>query len=47
VSVDTKSFLVTWMIDLGRISLDGHELGIHDACLVGLHGSYALRATDT
>jgi hypothetical protein len=45
--VDTKSFLVTWMMDLGRSSLDGHDLGKQDAFLGGLHGSYTVRATDT
>jgi hypothetical protein len=32
-------FLVTWMMDLGRISLDGCDLGKQDAFLGGLHGS--------
>jgi hypothetical protein len=40
-------FLVTWMMDLGRISLDGHDLGKHDSYLEGLHGSYPVRATNT
>jgi hypothetical protein len=29
---DTESSM-TWMIDLGKISLDGHDLGKRDACL--------------
>jgi hypothetical protein len=38
---------VTWMMDLGRSSLDGRDLGKHDACPPGLNGSYAVRGTDT
>jgi hypothetical protein len=38
---------VTWMMDLGRISLDGCDLGKHDSFLGGLHGSYPVRATNT
>jgi hypothetical protein len=40
-----KEFLVTWMIDLGRSSLDGHELGKKDDFLGGLCGSYPMKAT--
>jgi hypothetical protein len=36
--VDTERF-VTWMMDLGRISLNDCNLGKKDACLEGLHGS--------
>jgi hypothetical protein len=32
VCIDTESF-VTWMMDLGRSSLDGRDLGKWDACL--------------
>jgi hypothetical protein len=32
VCEDTKSF-VTWMMDLGKSSLDGRDLGKWDACL--------------
>jgi hypothetical protein len=39
--------LVTWMMDLGRSSLDDRDLGKQDACLGGLHGSYTVGATDT
>jgi hypothetical protein len=46
VCVDTKSF-VTWMMELGIISLDGCDLGKQDAFLGGLHGSYTVGATDT
>jgi hypothetical protein len=42
-----RDFLVTWMMDLGRSSLDGHDLGKQDACLGGLHGSYTVGTTDT
>jgi len=42
----TKSF-VTWMMDLGRISLDDHELGKNDVCLGVLHGSYIVGAIRT
>jgi hypothetical protein len=38
---------VTWMMDLGKSSSDCHDLGKQDACLGGLHGSYAMGATDT
>jgi hypothetical protein len=33
---------VTWMMDLGRSSLDCRELGKKDAFLGGLHGSYTV-----
>jgi hypothetical protein len=39
-------FLVTWMMDLGKSSLDGRDLGKQDAFHGGLHGSYTLGATD-
>jgi hypothetical protein len=39
-----RVFLVT---DLGRSSLDGHDLGKRDAWLGELHGSYPMRATGT
>jgi hypothetical protein len=42
-----KEFLVTWMMDLGRSSLDGHDLGKHDILLGGLHGSYIVGTFDT
>jgi hypothetical protein len=38
---------VTWMMDLGRISLDGHDLGKQDDFLRGLQGSYPMRTIDT
>jgi hypothetical protein len=38
---------VTWMMDLGRSSLDDRDLGKQDACLGGLHGSYIVGATGT
>jgi hypothetical protein len=38
---------VTWMMDLGRSSLDGRDLGKQDAFLGGLHGSYIVGTTDT
>jgi hypothetical protein len=44
--IDMKS-LVTWMMELGRISLDDCELGKKDAFLGGLHGSYTVGAIDT
>jgi hypothetical protein len=42
-----EDILVTWMMDLGRNSLDGRDLGKHDSCLGGLHGSYPMRSIDT
>jgi hypothetical protein len=38
-------FSVTWMMDLGKCSLDGHDLGKKDSFLGGLHGSYTLGIT--
>jgi hypothetical protein len=38
---------MTWMMDLGRISLDGHDLGKKDDFLGGLHGSYIVGTIDT
>jgi hypothetical protein len=47
VCINTKSFLVTWMMDLGRSSLDGRDLGKKDVCHGRLHGSYTMGTTDT
>jgi hypothetical protein len=46
VCVDTENF-VTWMMYLDKSSLDDHALGKQDAFLGGLHGSYAVGATNT
>jgi hypothetical protein len=40
-------FLVTWIMDLDRISLDVHDLDENDACLGGLHGYYIVGTTHT
>jgi hypothetical protein len=38
---------MTWMMDLGRSSLDDRDLAKQDACLGGLHGSYIVGTTGT
>jgi hypothetical protein len=38
---------MTWMMDMGRSLLYGHDLGKQDAFLRGLHGSYIVGTTDT
>jgi hypothetical protein len=37
--------LVTWMMDVGIISLDYYDLGKHDVFLGGLHGSCTMGDT--
>jgi hypothetical protein len=38
---------VTWVMDLGRSSLDCRDLVKQDACLEGLHGYYTVGTTNT
>jgi hypothetical protein len=42
-----REFLVTWMMDLGKCSLDGHNLGNQDAFLGGLSCYYIVGTTST